>query len=262
MNNTMTARPPFTAPVGLAPYVFPGAKKADGANGGGDPATSVELLTIDGATRYLNVSEPTVFARIREGVLHAFKHKGRTYLHPHELEEERQRMLERRGRGRVAGTPNASTPPPIPAQIAEPPKPPKTPPKPAPVHQSIATYKGETAGAAYRLFGANKGIRDAVMELEISAELAEHLYEHWKKSGPELHVSPKGLARLRNRFQWFGDATEEGLMRAIDRYLDTEITRIAREKDLLPKEGDPIPEAERALLDKAENEEAEEDKAT
>ena len=96
-------------------------------------------------------------------------------------------------------------------------------------HSSVDNYKGDVASRVTKLFNVGQGVREAVVECEITYELAKHLHEEWKTAGPELHLTPKLVAQLQARFDWWDKPTPEGFMAALNRYIQREIERTSEE---------------------------------
>jgi hypothetical protein len=264
--------PGLKAPVSKAQE-----NKIDEPGSPNDPGLA-RLLTADEAVAIAGVSRVTLGIKTKEGVLHPVKQGHRVYYHPHEIQNLRDTMIAKR---EVRGLSQAKVPrTAVPVRTA-----PLLPPQP-PSKTSAATitYQGEVAAKATKLFNADKGVREVVAELEITYELAEHLYDRWKQAGPELHLSPKQVALLANRFNWHDSPPSvEGLLRAINRFLESEVTRAVKEAlaDVqkqaeaavaAQKNGkaatvapigteQEIPDAERALIEAAEREAALDDEA-
>ena len=201
-----------------------------------------KLLTVNEAAERLHVSLPTVYTRIHQGFLHPIRLGKRVYFQPNEVDGEFQRVqLARQYRltpGRAPGMRTNELTPSLQkalkaqeAAIAESKAEGKsyTAPKKVYPNNSIDTYKGDIAANVTKLFNKGLGVREAVVECEITYELAKHLHEEWKTAGPELHLSPKQVAQLQARFDWWERPTADGFVIALNRYLQREIERTSEE---------------------------------
>lgn len=245
----------------------------------GDLGLQEQLMTAEQACKVVGIAYNTLMRKAEQGYLHPYKVGRRTFYHPREVENLRELVHATRivTKPSFKGATTATVPEkktvqaPLVSQTHRP-------------HPSTINYDGETAAAATEQFDEGASIRDVVRSLKISYELAEHLYEHWKAAGPELHLSAKQVALLANRFDWHDSPpTVEGLLRAINRFLEGEVTRavkealadvqkqaeaaVAAQKSDKPASVVPIgteqeiPDAERALIEAAEREAALDDEA-
>lgn len=122
---------------------------------------------------------------------------------------------------------------------------------------------------AFKLFQEGKDRRNAVIELQATCELVDHLYFQWKNFGPEWHLAPKELAQLRGLFDWWQDPpTSAGFVAAVNIHLQ-KITEYAVAKALADvnktnevnakkpeDQGVPLSEHDRQLIAQAEAEAA------
>ena len=211
--------------------------------------SDLQLLTTEETITVLGISEGGLYSKIREGKLHPIKKKGLNWFHPDEVHDLAGKISRRMGRTPVDPVLKVARKKlPRPSSHVLSPSTPRVP---------VISYDGEIAANATNLFDSGAGVRKVVVDLQITYELANHLYTEWKKAGPELHLPPRVLTQMRQRFSWSGDATPENFIRAMNAYLLREVERMAKEKGIIVPEGEPIPEKELEALRRAEEEEKE-----
>jgi len=198
------------------------------------------VWTLKQTMQHLGLSRSTVFTRIAAGHLKPIKIRtgqkngqkgvgGRItlFFNPIEVEQLSEKLKEDRHYKQTPGPPpalnrlksvdmqdNQST----------------QPSSPKPMKKDYTGYTSEQIGAlsatATQLFDEGKNIRNIVVELKVSYEIAIHLYEQWKACGPEWHLSSRHYALLRNRFGWDEERpTAEGFIKAVQTYIDAEVKR-------------------------------------
>jgi predicted DNA-binding transcriptional regulator AlpA len=201
-----------------------------------------KLLTMEEAVERLHISTPTIYTRMRQGFLHPVRLGRRIYFQPTEVDEEFERVQAARKYqltpGRRPGLSTSELTPSMKrtlkaqqAAIAQAKKAdtPYLMPRVARPNPSVDNYKGDVAASVTKLFNKGLGVREAVVECQITYELAKHLHEEWKTAGPELHLTPKQVAQLQVRFDWWERPTAEGFIAAMNRYLQREIDRTSEE---------------------------------
>jgi hypothetical protein len=197
-----------------------------------------ELLTKEQVMERLGISKTTLFVRIAGGVFHPVrdpKDRRKILIHPNEVEEEEKRCRDLYRSKRVIGR--------IPGPRTDIPMPPMLP--IATVSQegvgkilalkSNGTKKhdpraeeafiGEKSSQAFILFSEGKSIRDCVIALKMSFELAQKLYDQWKVSGTEWHLPFSQFGYLRKRFAWTEEPpTPVGFLAAVHKYIEKAVS--------------------------------------
>jgi hypothetical protein len=177
------------------------------------PANYSRYLTMDQVTAAFGVTRQSVKNWVHRGRLHPVKINGALVFNPDEIEEEQIKFALSTRTGRPKKPPSFS--PSTSATSSE---------MPSEVRVTRPTVPeivaddpvGRLASDATKMFNDGKSVRDVVIELRVSYEIAEHIYESYKRCGPELHVSPQGITALRQRLNWLENPpTVEGLINAI-----------------------------------------------
>ncbi len=223
--------------VSVPPFTFNPDIKIPDQSGIQKSAPDVSSLwTIEQVSQHLQLSRATIFVRISAGHLKPIKLKagkkngqrgvgGKTklFFNPVEVEQLAEKLKQERMFKMTPGP----TPQNRPKAVTE------RPAEAAPSRPTKKDYSGYTpedigkiSATATELFDAGKNVRNIVVELKVSYEIATHLYEQWKACGPEWHLPSRQYALLRNRFSWDEDVpTPEGFIRAVQGYIDAEIRR-------------------------------------
>lgn len=190
-----------------------------------------KTLTFEEARLRLQLNSSTLYSRINRGNLTPIKVAGRIFFNIAEIiaEEERVAFLQKKKTG-----PKPTIVPALPLTssfegTSQPqknlPKPtltskPQTPSKTQQIVDTEGDQAGKTAAKAAKLFNDGKGVRDVVIELSITFALAKQIYEDYKSCGPELHLTPETITKLRKRLNWLENSpTPEGLISAIDEHV-------------------------------------------
>jgi predicted DNA-binding transcriptional regulator AlpA len=186
------------------------------------------MLTMEQVMDRLGCAKPTVYDRISSGILKPIRQGRRIYFNPAEVDQVSEKLKEQRLYKLPPGFPKT---PKLPEATK------KSDPQIVKKRTSVYDYTGyksevigQLSATATQLYDQGKSIRSVVVELKISYEMATHLYEQWKSSGTEWHISARQLSFLRNRFSWNEESpTQEGFMRVLEKYIVDETTRAIAE---------------------------------
>lgn len=194
-------------------------------------------LSIEQVMAAFDVSKQCVFNWCNRGRLHPIKVHRKLFFSPDEVEEERARYVLTRPK--TAGRPRKSLPE-VSKKMAEK--------KPMPSKAAVAVQPdvttedllGELSSDATKMFIEGKGVRDVVIGLRISYDLAKSIYDDFKACGPEVHLTPNIVAMLRQRLNWVeSPPTAEGLIKALtdhETYLNELVDRkpVAKPEKIVP----------------------------
>lgn len=194
----------------------------------------------------MGCSETTLYARINAGYLKPIKIGRQIFFNPEEVLQVSEKLQGAYRYKQRPGLPK--TAPPTSTSTSK-----KTEPaidRRPPARVDTATiYKGyepadigKLSAKATKAFDEGKSIRNVVIELEVSYEIAAHLYGQWKMSGQEWHITARQLAAFQNRFSWDEDVpTVEGFTKALEKYIADEISRALSEKSNPDQPTEPTP---------------------
>jgi predicted DNA-binding transcriptional regulator AlpA len=176
-----------------------------------------QLRTIEQVSEITGLSIGTIYGKIRERKLTPVKKGKRIYFHPEEIKKFEEEISERR---RFRQTYGPSRPVIVDTEKKHA-QPKQQQPKPSSAYDPRL---GQLASSATRLFNAGKNVRDVVVEVEITYELANHFYSQWKESGPEWHLPTRQFVILKNRFGWDEDQpTVDGFITAVNKYIEEQV---------------------------------------
>lgn len=179
-------------------------------------------MTMKDVCAYLNLSEGTIYIRIKEGRLHPAKIRNRLAFNPSEghaeAERARRAQMERWGGLPPGGAKHTKSPPVVPPRVR------KSPQATAPAKPP--DYSGKQCAEAVKLFRTGKTQLDLIVEMEISWEIAAHFWEMFKNLQPGWLMPPKNLSKMRSLLSWEEDTpTGEGFERAFHQFVEKEVER-------------------------------------
>lgn len=110
------------------------------------------------------------------------------------------------------------------------------------------TYSGETSAAAFELFMVGKTLCNVVVELKLTIEVAEHLWDKYQKHARAFLVDTKSTIRLRAILEDWREETPTGvgLVDAIVRLQQ----KMVREIQAATAPGDQLSEEEAARIER------------
>jgi hypothetical protein len=168
-----------------------------------DTPSEEDMLTIKEVQAALGISRTAVLCLGNSGRLSAVKIGGKLTYKRAEVTAERERcetfnkMLYRLHRDSQRRGPKAAMP-------ADPER-----------RRAVPHYDGETAAKAVELFDRGGGVLQAVVELKVTFDVANHMYESYKGSGPELYLSSRALTTIARWLGLRGWPTLAGIEQAI-----------------------------------------------
>lgn len=199
------------------------------------------FMSVEQVMVAFGVTRQCVINWSHRGRLHPIKVHRKLLFSPVEVEEERARYAVTKHAGRPKNPPELSK---------------KTVEKPAPVPKTAtaqaaaqpvaaASDLGKLSSDATKMFNAGKGVRDVVIELQISYELAKSIYDDFNACGPEIQLSPQAILLLRQRLNWVeSPPTADGLLKAFNEH-ETYLIELASrpvERKTAAKSEKPLPE--------------------
>jgi hypothetical protein len=179
-------------------------------------ATAIDdMRTIQDVMSDLGLGRSTVLG-LGGRYLHPVKMAGKLYYRADEVAAERER---REGSNKILRKPErdvrlGTRPAPLPE---------------APPVRRAPAYDGKIAAQAVRLFRDGADRRGVVEKLEISFELAEHLWLEYQRVGPEVVLDSRALETLKNYLSLYGKVmTAEIIVMAVKKLL-FDVERRSRE---------------------------------
>lgn len=160
-----------------------------------------DMLTIEGVMSELGVSRTTVLGLGKSGYLHPVKLNGRLHYQAAEVTAERER---REASNKILSRPSRDL---RPARATVPPTAPR----------SVPSYEGGIAARAVALFDEGRGVREIVRQLEISFELAKHLWAEYVSAGTEILLRKEHVEALRKKLDVPPVPSGEDIVKAVGR---------------------------------------------
>jgi hypothetical protein len=197
-----------------------------------------ELISAAEVAGRLGVTISTVHLRAKTGFLHPVMIKHKLMFHPHEVDAELNRVQQLKAK-KPGVIPTRQAKPLLPAPVQgkdgalRPPEPHLKPTDSVQVGNLI--YNGQQCANAVKLFREGKQPLDAVVDMELTFEIAKHFWKEFLALQPVWVLPQKQFAQLRTLYGWEEDPpTPEGMMKAVRAFIDKEVDRetkagIARE---------------------------------
>lgn len=212
------------------------------------------MCTLAETASKLGVSEATIFRRIKEGIFHPIRDKGKgrkLLFHPHEIEEEIERVREIHEKG-PGGLPVGRPPnrPPIlieeQAKKEQLPSEPKLPESKASIAINSSEPEdsskkrilnpardGAMCAKAVSLFRQEKTVLDIVVEMEVDFETANYFWECYTRLQPGWFLPQKQFVRVRTLLDWHETPpTPEGFAHAFNTFVAKELDRLIKSKGI------------------------------
>lgn len=201
-----------------------------------------QLLTATDVARMLGITEQNVYVRARQGLLHPIRDGRYLTFHPHDVENEIQRVLEARKRspGVIRGLKEKS------AQSG-PPGPDSR--HPLNKQHYLEPFSGEDCSKAVKLFQEGKQVLDVVVELNLKFDIAKYFWQQFLELRPSFVITKSAnKTKLRVLFEYEEEPfNEDNFVAALQNKLANMGVKAKEEKDLSPEEKASLEQLDKEL---------------